>query len=184
MNLYIKTFLIGGIPTGTLAGIVGVIYTDFYTTLQFFSFGFLAGGGLFLSVSIVHTLCVIKIHPENFAHYLGVHHEQSFSIQLPTAYAYTLCVDSLHLFGTHKIEKNKDEEKEKKNEIRVSIAPTLISGGEVLTFIIRDIDDYTSEIHVSSDPPLKTVIIDFGKNLKNIQKISKFFEERGATIIE
>ena len=137
MNLYIKTFLIGGIPTGILAGIIGVIFTDFYTTLQFFAFGFLAGGGIFLSVSIVHALCVIKIHPEHFTQYLGVHHTQSFSIQLPSADAYTLCIDSLHLFGTYRIEKNRNQndDGEKKNEIRVSIAPTHISGREVLIFL-------------------------------------------------
>lgn len=182
MNLYIKTFLIGGIPTGILAGIVGVIFTDFYTTLQFFSFGFLAGGVMFLGVSIVHTFCVIKIHRKNFTQYLGVHQTQSFSIQLPSADAYALCIDSLHLFDKYRIEKNQNGEKE--NEIRVNVAPTLTSGGEVLTFTIKDIDDCKSEIHVSSKPPLKTVIVDFGKNLKNIQKISKFFVDRGAMVIE
>jgi hypothetical protein len=51
--------------------------------------------------------------------------------------------------------------------------------GDVISFEVRKIDNDRTQIKVSSRPAVRRTLVDYGKNLENMEKISSFLKEHG-----
>jgi len=81
------------------------------------------------------------------------------------------------------IESNKPKEKEsfnlrynKEQDIyKTKTKTSMMSWGEHIIIKLKKIDNFKTEVFVTSKPILKTAIIDFGKSAINVQRIKQMF---------
>ena len=176
MNLYVKTLLVFG-PFGILMGILGVMAFGFSFGLKFGILFFLLIWGIVLVLSFIHVKLSERMHPEDPDEVHKVHHVREIELPLPFNDAFNLCNESLTLFDRCAIVK-KDLSQGK---IVAERGPSLRSMGEVISFDIQQTNVWQTRIMLSSKPPLRTTIIDFGRNLKNVEKIAQYLREKEGT---
>lgn len=176
MNLYLKSLLVFG-PFGILMGILGVMAFGFSFGMKFgILFSLLILGIVFVS-SFTHIKLSERMHPEDPDEVHKVHHVREIELSLPFNDAFNLCNESLTLFDRCAIVK-KDLSQGK---IVAEIGPSLWSAGQVISFDIQQTNAWQTRIMFSSKPFLRTNIIDFGRNLKNVEKIAQYLREKGGT---
>lgn len=176
MNLYLKTLLVFG-PFGILMGVLGVMAFGFSFGLKFGMLFFLGVWGIVLVLSFIHVKLSERMHPEDPDEVHKVHHVREIELSLPFDDAFNLCNESLTLLDRCSIVK-KDLSQGK---IVAKKGPSLWSTGEVISFDIQQTNVWQSRIILSSKPPLRTTLIDFGRNLKNVEKIGQYLREKGGT---
>jgi hypothetical protein len=181
MNLYLKSLLAIGVPS-TLFIVIVIIYLGgsldevlYFGTLTFAIFGLLAFVFSFIQVRLSK-----RIQPEKPEEAQTVHHVREIELQLPYNDAFNMCRESLASIQYCAIKK-KDLSQGK---IVAEKVPSWRSMGEVITFDIKQVNARRTHIIVSSKPLLRTTIIDWGKNLENVQKITQYLRERGGHDID
>jgi hypothetical protein len=174
-SVYLKLFLATGIPFGTLAGL-------FYTVLYGLPFGSVAGllagvffGGLMsLILGSLHIRSVGRVQSERAGGALGVHHVRSIELALPYDEAFDLCIESLRSIRKCRIQ----EEDRLRGKIVARTGITWKTWGDVITFELRRIEGNRTLVTVSSRPVVRTTLVDYGKNLENVERICSFLKER------
>ena len=171
MNLYLKLFLAMGISFGIFMGI-------FYS----FQFGFPLGmgigmvtgiffGGLIsLILGFLHNQSVKRISSGKYKQTLSVHHTRHVKLRLPYDRVFDLCLESLTSIEKCKIQKEDRHE----GRIIAKAVMTWKTWGDVILFKIQRISNDEIQVEVSSRPALRTTLVDYGKNLENVQKIVRF----------
>ena len=177
MNRYLKAFLKTGIPFGIGSGV-------FYS----FQFGLTRGaivgivGGLFFGVAMSailvtwHQRAVKRLAPGASEAEMGVHHTRQVQVQRRYDEAFGLAVSSLQSVGKYKLRK----EDKSSGQVEAKVSMSWKSFGEIISFNVRRIDDFRTQIEVSSRPSLGTTFADYGKNLENVEKISNFLNKQTA----
>ena len=177
MNLYVKSVLAVGVPS-TLYLVIVSIYLGasrdevlYFGTLMFVIFGSIA-----FVFSFIQVMWSKRIQPEKPEEAQKVRHVREIELQLPYNDAFNVCCESLASIQCCAIEK-KDLSQGK---IVAKAGTSLRSWGEVITFDIEQVDAWRTRVRVSSRSPLRTTIIDWGKNLENVQKIAQYLKEKGV----
>jgi len=166
MKLYLKLFLATGIPFGL---IMGVMYGDLTKGL-FVGLFF----GFFMSL-ILGTLNIIftkKSTSQDSSKATGVHQTKVLELQLPYDKTFDLCISSLDsVKGTVK------QEERSLGKVVAKTGMTWKSFGETIQFDVRKIDNEKTQVQISSKPALPTTLVDYGRNLENVEKITEFFNK-------
>jgi hypothetical protein len=106
----------------------------------------------------------------------GVFHVRNIELLLSFERVFDLCVESLRLIPKCKIE----EENRFQGIINAHAGMTWKTWGDRISFRISKIDGSKTEVEVSSRPIVKTTLVDYGKNLENIERITTFLKEHGG----
>ena len=164
IKLYLKTFLLTSIPYFALITLFSLdkiseifMLKDISASLFF---------GIFMSLVLVsfHLYKLKKDGVENITdENIGVNQ----TITLETKLNKNELIQKLKL--DPEIGKMKMSEME--NGVLLKTGITLKSWGEEIKIIIKSNKENNFEYQVSSSPKLKTTIIDYGKNLENVNKI-------------
>ncbi len=175
MRLYLKVFAACAVPFGIVMTVTSVF--RFGLSMEAIGRG-IAGGvgyGALMSATLV-TLHkrVVKPRPGMPEDASKVKHTRK--IQLAHSYeeAFGLAVSSLQSLGKHKIQQS--EKSSGKIQAKIGLNPK--SAGEVISFNVRRISDGQTEIEVTSRPWLPTTLVDYGKNLENVEKIVNFLSSK------
>jgi hypothetical protein len=178
MNIYLKLFLAAGIPFGIFMGI-------FYSLQYGFPSGLVAGlfvgilFGVFMSLILgfLHSWSVKRMPSGKSEEAMGVHHVRNVELRLPYDKVFNLCVESLRLITKCKIQK----EDHSQGKIVAKAGMTWKTWGDIISFEVRKIDNDRTQVMVSSRPAVRTTLVDYGKNLENVERISAFLKEQSET---
>lgn len=170
MNRNLKIFLISGIPFGAVTGTV-------YAFLYDFRSGLISGlcAGLFFGLCVsfilgfLHGRAVKRIAHTESPETLGVHHIREVALQQPYDTAFALCIESLRMFKRCVIR----EESRPRGKIIARAGINWKTWSDIITFDVNEIAGGTT-VRISSRPAARTTLVDFGKNLENVEKISRF----------
>ena len=179
MNRYLKLFLATGIPFGIVMGVLYLLQHGFLEGLiaGLFS-GLFFGGFMSLILGTLHSWSVKRILPEKPKPSMGVHHVRNLELQVSYDKVFDLCIESLNLIKRCKI--RKENRPQGKIDARAGI--TWKTWGDVILFDVRKIDIDRTQIIVSSRPAVRTTLVDYGKNLENVERISSFLEEQSEAV--
>ncbi len=178
MNRDLKIFLGGGVPFGTLMG-------AFYSLRYGFSAGLLGGlfAGLifgtlmFIIFGFLHSRSVKKIISGKSEKAMGVHHVRNIEAQLPYDKLFDLCVISLGLVKKCRIR----EENRSQGRIVAKAGINWKTWGDTISFDINRMNDGYTDVKVSSRPTARTTLVDYGKNLENVETIVSFLKKQSGT---
>lgn len=168
MKLYLKLFLATGIPYGL---IMGLYRGDANTGLVL---GFIFG--TFMSV-VLGTMQIIFTRNSKSGT-SGVSQAKTIELQLPFYKTCNLCVASLESINGRIAEKTEQEE----GAGAKVVAKTKMnwkSFGETVQFDILKVNSDKTEVKISSRPKLPMTLVDYGRNLENVKKITDFLMNSG-----
>jgi len=151
-----------GVTAGLGAGLLG---------------GLLFGGFMALALGWSHARSVKRLPYGVPEEAVGVV-EHVRSIELPVAYAQTLalCRDAIGIIKKAKIL----EEDHALGIIEAKVGMTWESFGESVMFRMHRVDDLRTHIEISSRPTKRGTLVDYGKNLDNVEKLLGFFRRHNA----
>ncbi len=92
--------------------------------------------------------------------------------------AFDLCLSSVRAVRKGKI-RGKDRPL---GRIDLKAGMTWKTWGEVISFDLRRMDENRTRVEVSSGPALRTTLVDYGKNLENVERIMGFLTRRAAGV--
>ncbi|HFS68208.1 MAG TPA: hypothetical protein ENK91_11000 [Bacteroidetes bacterium] len=165
--MYLKIFIHTGISFGILMAI--------FNSIQYgFIFGIISGilSGLFfgffmsLIIGTLHKITTKNNSKEDNKVY------QTIKIKLNQSFdeVFDLCLKSLNKLKISKVIKSDFEGK----LIQVKTSMSWKSFGEIITFSLIGLNENSTKIIISSKPSLSTTIVDYGKNLENLETIKSF----------
>jgi len=168
-KLYLKTFLISGIPFGLIMSILGFTSGVLVMILIFFMSTFIFGGLMSLIIVSFHRYKlkkkgVKKITTEN----IGVSHTRNIKSRINKIELIEILKND-SIFGKMKM-------KEIENGIHLKTEMTRESWGENIKIILQSNNNSEFEYLVSSSPKIKTTIIDYGKNLENVNLVENILK--------
>ena len=108
---------------------------------------------------------------------MGVHHVRNVELRLPYDKAFDLCIESLNLIKKCKIQK----EDLSQGEIDARAGMTWRTFGDVISFEVRKIGDDRIQVEVSSRPAVRATLVDYGKNLENVEQIAGFLNAHNGS---
>ena len=176
MNRTVKIFLAAGTPSG----IITCVFYSFRYDLQTGLISGLISGfffGLVISVIMgsLHIHSVQKIAPELTEEAYGIHHVRNIRLQMPYDSAFGLCIKSLIPIKNGKVR----ELDHTQGKIIAKTSINWKTWGDTIIFDITEADNGYTDVKVSSRPTARTTLVDYGKNLENVEKIISFlFLER------
>jgi len=177
MSRNLKIFMASGIPAGSG---MAIFYSPFYG----FSVGLISGliSGAFFGILMVfilgflHGRAVKKVAHGNAEVSTGTHHVRETELPLPYERAFDLCIASLGSLGRCRVY----EEDRIRGKILARTGINWKTWGDTVCFEINRIDGGSTRVKVSSRPAARMTLVDFGKNLDNVQRIISFLEKHLA----
>ena len=176
MNLYKKiilVFLTVGISIGTIMGILFSFQHGIRFGMVFVAIGAVFGlfaGVVSLPLVYLHSWTVERMPSGNTEESIGVHHIRSIELDLPYDKAFNLCIQSLSSIKNCKIQ----TEDHVHGKILCKAGMTWKTFGDIIAFDVSKDANNRISIEVSSRPAVRTTLIDYGKNLENVDKIIRF----------
>ena len=175
MKRYFKLFLFITSIIFIYCVFIYSIYNRFYTGLYWGIIWGLTYGFLFTIISAyIHTRVIKKKGYEISEKTMDVHQKRKLKLKLPYRVAYNLCLESINSLPKARLQKQSISQ----GKIDVKSGMGWNTLGEKISFGVRKIDDDRTQIIVSSRPVVRTTLIDYGKNLDNVDKISNFLKKR------
>ena len=104
--------------------------------------------------------------------------KQTKEVELPVSYdkTFELCIESLNKLKKPKI-KDRDYSQ---GTITVKTGITWDTFGDTISFKLTEVKDHNTHIKISSKPVVFFQIVDYGKNLENVNNIVSFLEKQGT----
>lgn len=173
MNLYLKLFLFFFIGT-----IVAVIIASFLIGYPEIGISFGIPFAFILSVistlilGNLHTISVKKLHSNSSKEALNVSHIQNIELPVPYGEVFDLCLESIKLIKSGKI-KNKNRSE---GIINAKVGLNWKTWGDKISFKLTNIGINRTRVEFSSKPVVPTTLVDYGKNLENIEIINNFLK--------
>ena len=180
-----KIFLTTGVLSGLFMGIVDSLeYGIVYGIVSGIISGFIFGGIMAIVLGNMHRKSVKLLlrgenSPGNFEESLGVCHVRNLEIDLPFDEVFNLCIDSLELIKKCKVMK----EDRVLGNIIAKAGMTRKTWGDLITFNLRKNRDGRILIELSSRPSWSLTVVDFGKNLENIEIIVNYIKIKSGKAV-
>ena len=139
---------------------------------------FSVSGGIFFGFFMSLMLGTVNIISIGLKGYpitqktLRVRHIREITTSLPLEHVINLCALSLETIKGSRIVLEDRES----GVIQARVRRGLKSWGENISFEVQRQTDDTSIIKVSSKPVVGTILADYGKNLDNVEKITKYIK--------
>jgi hypothetical protein len=163
MNLYLKIFLGMGIPFGICIFLLYGLVIGAWGGMFF-------GGFMSLTLGSLHHCSVQQMSSGRSQEATGVHHVRHVTMLLPYDAAFDLCFDSLGLIKECKPQKVDRSQ----GKITARAGITWRTWGDVVSFEVREVGGEGIQVKVSSRPVVRMTLVDYGKNLENVEKIVGF----------
>jgi len=169
-SLFFKLLLISGIPFGFLIGIFSLQREE---VLDVILNGILSG--LFFGTLVSYILISLhksfsrKVETDSFNHDFGIF--QSRRIEIPISYedTYSLCLQSLNTINRSSV----TSQSFNKGEIKARAGLNWKTWGDnVFLKVVKE--EGATIVEISSRPSARSTLVDFGKNLDNVERIKKF----------
>ena len=175
MKLYLRLFVFCFIFFALYFGILGFLtYDDSFLGLKINLYKSATGGAIFsILFGSAHIFCVRRWSFLKSDRPLGVRHTRELEILLPYDGAFELCVQSVSSIKKCRIL----EEDQVRGTILAKIGLTWKTGGQLVSFGLRKIDDDKTHVEVSSKPTMRTGLVDFGENLNNVERLTEFLKQ-------
>jgi len=181
MDVYLKMrlrlFLWRGVPFGIIMGVPDLITNGFLSGLLY---GLVSGVvfGILMSiiVSSAHIKAVRRIAPEISEETIGVKHTRSITLPLRYDEAFDLCIKSLSTIKKCSIKK----EDRAQGLIEAGTGITWKTWGDIISFRLRRKDKTVTQVEVSNRPAMCTTVVDYGRNLENVENIISFLRGHGG----
>ena len=175
MNPYLQRLLAIGIPVGIF---MTIIYSLEYGIFSGIAYGVLIGttfGGLMslLFGFLAQRSLIWKLRSKSQAS-RGVHHVRQVEIKLPYDAAYNLCRESLQFIQDCQVQ----HEEWARGRIVARAGVGWQNRGNMISLEVYNLDFNKVRIRVSSRPVLSTDLIDYGRNLENVERITRFLKLR------
>ena len=171
MRLYLRVFIWTGGPFGIL---IGLFYALMTNSLKGLLLGLYAGTafGLFMSLILVtlHYLFSAKYRTIKGIDIGSVVQQKFMELDLSFDQAYDRCLQSINAIRKCKIE----SEDRSDGLINAKTSSSLKCFGENIEYRIWNSKNGITRVKIMSRPRLKTTLVDYSKNLDNIEKISSF----------
>jgi hypothetical protein len=175
----LKIFFLSGAPFGFL---MGAWYYNLYGLQAGIKGGLFAGAFFgfltFIILGLLHRQAVKKIKGKSTRETMGMHHTRAIEIQLPYPRAFDLCIQSLSLMKRCRIL----EHDRSKGKITAKTGLNWKTWGDTITFNIKKTGKEHLKISVSSRPTARTTLVDYGKNLENVEKIISFVKNHKNSV--
>jgi hypothetical protein len=176
MKLYFKLFLATGIPFAIFTGILNAFQFGLLSGLiSGLITGILFGGFMSLILGFLQTWSVKQLPFAKSEEATGVHHVRNAELLLPYDVTFNTCIKSLSSIKKCRIQ-NKDRSQGK---IIAKTSMTWKTYGDVISFQLSRIDDERTQVQVSSRPFVRTTLVDYGKNLENVETIFRIIKQNG-----
>ncbi len=163
-KLYLKTFLLTGIPYGLIMIGFDLLDGDGFKLWKFLSLTFFFGITMSLILVFFHKYRLKKNEIQELTdENLGV----SQTKEIKTNLGRTELINKLKtdpIIGKMKMT-------ETENEITLKTGITWKSWGEEIKIILKSKTDSDFDYQISSSPKLRTTIVDYGKNLQNLKRL-------------
>jgi hypothetical protein len=174
MGRVLKIFLAGGIPFGILTGAFYSFRYDLQTGLiSGLAAGIVSGLAMSFILGLLHIRAVKKIAPELNEEAYRIHHVRNVRLQMPYDNAFNLCIKSITPVKNCRIR----EIDRSKGSITAKTPVNWKTWGDTIIFEIAETDNGYTDVKVSSRPTARTTLVDYGKNLDNVEKIISFLEK-------
>ncbi|MCP4373237.1 MAG: hypothetical protein GY797_34800 [Deltaproteobacteria bacterium] len=201
LKLFFTTFLFSlpvGIPVACYFLMMGMIFWLSFTSKESFEailpylsqinqslvivalFGCLLtpsiimGGMMSLSIGSLHIVSAKKVQTEKTEGILNIHQTRSIQLEYPYRKAFELCTLSLKTIDNCKIQRTDRN----KGTIEAKTGITWKTFGDIVSFKIQRLDGDRTQVEVSSKPVWHTALVDYGKNLENVEKIVAFLKSK------
>ena len=181
MKTYLKIFLATGIPFGIVTGIFYGFQFGFFSSLVGGLIGAIIFGGLMsLVLGFLHRWSVKQIASDKSEAAMGIYQVRNIELWLPYNRAFTLCIRSLDSIKKCKIHR----EDRSLGKIAAKTGMTWKTFGDVISFEVFSIDDDRTHIKILSRPLVRTTLVDYGKNLENVETIVRIIKQHGNVVVE
>ncbi len=183
LNIYFKLVLMFGLPMGILA-LVGFFIrnTPWYLSLALAtSVGLLAGFAFATPMAFMQLLSVRRIiRKQNidkgrFSNLYGVTHKAVIDFWGTLSQAHDLCLKALDNIKKVKAVNNEDENR----KIYATTSINYLTSGERISISLSVNKDETC-IEVHSEPISRWTIVDYGRNLRNIEIILLYITQHST----
>lgn len=167
VKLYLKVFLLTGIPFATIMVFTKSFFKGGFNMLEFLALAFFFG--------FLMSLTIVSWHVNRLKKN-GIKELTNENLSVNQKRIITSNLDQEQLINKLKCDSVLGRMKiiPTKSGIKLKAGTTFWSWGETMKIISNPIpQDDKYEYHITSKPKLKTTIIDYGKNLENVEKIQK-----------
>ncbi len=176
MNRSLKVFFASGVPFGIF---IGILYSSLYglsTGLASgLSAGLIFGFLMFIILCFLHTRAVKKITGEKSGEAIGICHVRNIRLPFPYDRTFDLCIESLNLIDRCRVQ----QDDRSGGKIIAKSSVNWKTWGDTIYFDIDRTDSEETHVKVSSRPTSWTTIVDYGKNLQNVETIVSFLNKAG-----
>ena len=176
MNRHLKIFLANGIPFGTF---MGILLSSLYGLniglpgglISGLVFGFL----MFIILGFLHSRAVRKISGETSGESMDTFQARNIKLLVPFERAFDLCIESLGMISKCRVQ----EQDRSRGKIIARSSVNWKTWGDTISFEIAPSGSEATDVRVSSRPTSWSTIVDYGKNLENVERIVSFLQKGG-----
>ena len=169
-SLFFKLLLLSGIPFSLIIGVLSwqkgdALNAIFNGIISGLVFGTIAS---YILISL-HKSLSRKVVTDSFNHVFGIF--QTRRIEIPLSYedAYSLCLQSLKTISRCSIQSQSPDEGTMKARAGINWKTW---GDDVLIELVKG--EMATIVEISSRPSARSTLVDFGKNLDNVERIKRF----------
>jgi len=174
MNRNLKIFLTSGISFGTF---MGILFSSLYGIDAGLRGGLISGivfgFFMFIILGFLHSRAVRQISGSTSAESLDTFHVRNIKLPLPFERAFDLCIESLGLIRRCRVR----EQDRSRGKIIATSSVNWKTWGDTMTFDISGTGNEETDVRVSSRPTSWSTIVDYGKNLENVERIVSFLQK-------
>ncbi len=172
-RLFFKLQLIAGIPFGLLIGIISLQQGKLFDVLLN---GILSGlvFGTIVSYILVslHRALSRRVVPDASIADFDMHQERYIELNMPFEQAFSLCLQSLNTINRCRVMSSNHDH----GDIKARTGLNWKTWGDDIQIKLTKGRNNT-EINISSRPSARSTLVDFGKNLDNVEKIRRYLLE-------
>lgn len=160
-----------GVYAGVLFGIRhsfndGILWGASTTVIA----GVVFGGPMSLIFVTVHKRLVRRISNDTSPETMGVHHVRRLELSLSYGTTFDVCLEALRSIKGCRV---RDSDRSL-GSIEAKTGSSWKTLGDSISIVVHEIGKGLVHVKISSEPLLRTTMLDFGRNLDNVQKICQF----------
>ncbi len=169
-TLFFKIFLLSGIPFGFLIGIFSLQREETFDVILNGILSGLVFGTLVSYILIsLHKSLSRKVVDDSFNHNFAINQRRRIEIPLSYEDAYRLCLHSLKTISRCSIKSQSPDAGIIKARAGINWKTW---GDNVLLKLVKG--EGATIVEISSRPSARSTLVDFGKNLDNVERIKRF----------
>ena len=144
-----------------------------HTLWNFISFALFGFGILFYN-----DYRVKKITAESSEEAYSVRQKRNIIVFANYEKTFDLCLKSIDVLQKAKIKsENKSE-----GALKIQTGLNWHSFGNKITYELKKITDYTTEIQLNVDPLLRTTLVDYGESFRLVETLEKYFDSANESV--